>query len=256
MRRAVLILVLATALSAGAVTTIPWEEAGKHVGEEVVVKGRVLGVHCSPLSCLLAFEPTFNGFTAVVQAEHFDLFPPEKLDDLFSGRQVEVHGTVRLSDRKPEIAVDSRDDLKLSVAERRKDRDEARAQAEVTERLGAVLDQVTQLTERMAATQQRMEALLAQLEQRMADLAAQAQAQAPPPPAQPSYGEPQPRPAYEALRTIKRGMSRNDVSRLIGQPEYVEYGAGGWMTWYYGFGRSVSFDGRGRVQGMVGFPAP
>ena len=153
------------------------------------------------------------------------------------------------------IRVESRDDLKLSVGERRKDRDEARAVADVTERLGAVLDQVTQLTERMAATQERMEALLAQLEQRMTALAA-AQPQPAPPPAQPTYGEPQPRPAYEALRTIKRGMTRSDVSRLVGQPEYVEYGSGGWMTWYYGFGRSVSFDARGRVQGMVGFPAP
>jgi len=254
MRRAAMIFALALAVPAHAVTTIPWEDAEKHVGEEVVVKGRVLGVHCSPLSCLLAFEPTFNGFTAVVQAEHFDLFPPDQLDDLFSGKQVTVHGTIVEKDRKPEIVVGGPDDLKVGLAERRKERDDARAETEVLERLGAVLDQITELTARLAATQERMETLLVQLEQRTTALAAAQQP--PPPPPQPSYGEPQPRPAYEALRTVKRGMSRNDVARLIGQPEYVEYGGGGWMTWYYGFGRSVSFDPRGRAQSLVGFPPP
>src|SRR4029077_230009 len=126
----------------------------------------------------------------------------------------------------------------------------ARAESEVVERMADVLERVEQLTERMAAVQERMDALLAQLEQRESALAA-----ATPPPA-PIPGEAPPRAAYETLRTIKRGMSRADVERLVGTPDYVENGGGGWTTWYYGGGRSISFDGRGRVQASVGFASP
>ena len=238
--------------------TIPWDQAEQHVGEEVVVAGRVMGVHCSELSCLLAFDPTFNRFTAVIQASSFTTFPPDSLNERFSGRKVEVHGKIVSNDKKPEIVVSTPDDLHLTAAEHRRERQAAKADAaavqmQVLERLGALLEQIAAVTDRMAATQERMEELLAQMEQRQAALVAQA---TPPPPAEPTYGEPQPRPAYEALRSLKRGMSRRDVERLVGKPDSVEYGSGGWMTWYYGFGRSISFDPRGRATSMVGFPNP
>ena len=50
-------------------------------------------------------------------------------------------------------------------------------------------------------------------------------------------------------------MSTAEVERLIGQPEYVENSTG-WTTWYYGYGRSISFDRRGRATSLVGFPPP
>jgi len=258
LRLAVLLFLgIASAVDA-APATIPWDQAEQHVGEEVVVEGRVMGVHCSELSCLVAFDPTFNRFTAVIQASSFDTFPPDSLDERLSGKKVEVHGKIVENDKKPEIVVSSPDDLHLTASERRREQqaakaDAAEAQIQILERLGTLLDQVAAVAERMATTQERMEALLAQMEQRQAALAAQA---TPPPPAEPTYGEPQPRPAYEALRTIKRGMSRSDVERLVGKPDYIEYGSGGWTTWYYGFGRSISFDPRGRATSMVGFPSP
>src|SRR6267142_416483 len=86
-------------------TAITWEEAGDHIGEEVTVEGRVLGVHCSPISCLLAFEPTFNRFTAVVQASSFGEFPPDDLDGRYNGQRVRVRGTIVERDSKPEIVV-------------------------------------------------------------------------------------------------------------------------------------------------------
>src|SRR6266705_175868 len=154
--------IVAGAAVAHAETVIPWDEAEKHVGEDVLVEGRVLGVRCSQLSCLLAFDPTLNRFTAVVQAANFKDLPPEKLEQLYSGKQVRVRGKVTQSERKPAAA---------------------------------------------AAVQA---------------------SQAPPAPA--SYGEPQPRPAYEALRTVKRGMSATDVQRLVGDPTSVESSGGGWTT--------------------------
>jgi uncharacterized coiled-coil protein SlyX len=250
-------LLVAVALPAFADEPISWEEADKHVGEEVTVEGRVVDVHCSPLSCLLAFEPSFNRFTAVVQAEQFDKMPPDQIEQRFKGRNVRVHGTIQERDGKPEIVITGPDALAIGGGRRREDRTKdanAAAQAEVLERLSDVLARIEDLTERMADVQERMDALLARIEDREAALANATPA--PPPAPTPSYGEAQPRPGYEALRTVKRGMSRADVERLVGEPQYVESGSHGWVTWYYGYGRSVSFNPRGRVEALVGFPPP
>src|SRR5262249_44061737 len=207
MRRAALALVLALALPARAAdkvapparpaeTTVPWDQTEDHVGETVVVEGRVLGVHCSQLSCLLAFDPTFNRFTAVVQAEHFDRFPPDQLDALYSGRKVQVRGTIVTRDRKPEILLSDPADLKLAESKEDKKKqaaDAADAQAQLLDRLDAAVASVEQLTERLAATQDRVDQLIAQLELTgQAIVAAATPAPPPPPPAPPTYGEPQP----------------------------------------------------------------
>src|SRR6184192_2026697 len=176
--------IVAGAAVAHAETVIPWDEAEKHVGEEVVVEGRSLGVRCSQLSCLLAFDPTLNRFTAVVQAESFKDLPPEKLEQLYSGKQVRIRGKVVENERKPEIVLHSPSDVTLTAGERRRDRQEketrrAQAEAETLERLATVLDRLADVTERMAAAEDRMEAVLAQLEQRETALALAQANQAP-----------------------------------------------------------------------------
>ena len=55
---------------------------------------------------------------------------------------------------------------------------------------------------------------------------------------------------------MKRGMSPRRRAAPDREPQDVEERSGGWMTWYYGYGRSISFDPRGRAQSLVGFPAP
>ena len=273
MRHAALALVLAAALPARAVgttaapaaraadTTIPWDQAEDHVGETVTVEGRVLGIHCSQLSCLLAFDPTFNRFTALIQAEHFNRFPPDQLDALYSGRKVEVHGTITTRDRKPEIELSDPADLKLAEAtkdeKKKQAADAADAQQQILDRLDTALANIEALTDRLAAAQDRMDRLMAQLDVTTQALVAAATPPPPPPgPPQASYGEPQPRPGYEALRTVKRGMSANEVRRLVGDPQIIEPSGNGWTTWSYGYGRSVSFDDRGRAQSLTGFPNP
>jgi hypothetical protein len=259
MRTVLAVLALVAALStAAADETIPWEEADKHIGEEATVEGRVVAVHCSLISCLLAFEPSFNRFTMVVQARSFDALPPDELERRYVGKRVRVHGKIEDRDGKPEIVVESFDAIRLAGEKRSEERDAektARAHVDLMERVADVLARVEELTERLADVEQRMDTLLAQMEQREAALAA-AQANVPAAAPPPSYGEPQQRPAYEALRTIKRGMTRAEVERLVGQPQYVESSGSGWTTWYYGYGRSVSFDARGRAQAFVGFPEP
>jgi hypothetical protein len=258
MRRSAVTLAVALALPARAAdTVVQWDAAEQHIGEQVVVEGRVMGVHCSPLSCLLAFDPTFNRFTAVVQAKDFKTFPPDQLDARYSGRRVRVRGTIVDRDRKPEIVVSSADDLKL--VETKEDRQQKAAertatQEQILERLDAVLDRVEALTERLALMQERMEVVVAQLDERSEALmmAAATPPLAPLPP--PGPVGPEPRPAWEAMRTVKRGMSLGEVRRLMGEPVEVLPGGNGWTTWFYEGGRSVSFDSRGRAQALSGFP--
>ena len=117
--RTALALVVALPALGAAETTIAWDEADKHVGEEATVEGRVIDVHCSPISCLLAFEPSYNRFTAVVQARSFDALPPAVLERRYKGKHVLVHGTIRQNDGKPEIEVASPEALTLAGTTRR-----------------------------------------------------------------------------------------------------------------------------------------
>jgi len=259
MHRTAVTLALASCLATTALAAdnvVQWDAAEQHVGEEAIVEGRVLGVHCSPLSCLLAFDPTFNRFTAVVQAKDFGTFPPDQLDGKYSGRQVRVRGTIVDRDRKPEIVVSSLDDLKLVETKEDKQRkvaERAEAQDQVLDRLDALLDRVEGLTERMVAMQERLETVVAALDERTQALMIAA-ANPPLAPGPPVYVGPEPRPEWESMRSIKRGMAAGEVRRLMGDPVRVIPGGNGWSTWLYDDGRSVSFDGRGRAQSLAGFP--
>jgi hypothetical protein len=258
MRRFAFAMVLALAARADAVETIQWNEAEQHVGETVTVEGRVLGIHCSPTSCLLAFDPTFGRFTAVVQAKDFKTFPPGTLEATFVGRKVRLTGKIVLLEKKPEIVLERPEDIHLVVTAQEKKDEKDGEQTAVLDRIDEMLDRVEALAERIENAQARLEQLSQVIDQRAAELLdLQAAANQPPPaPPEPSYGEAQPRPAYESLRTVKRGMMSNDVARLIGEPIAVEQGSEGASTWYYGYGRSIMFDRRGRATSLSGFPAP
>jgi uncharacterized coiled-coil protein SlyX len=258
--RFVVALVLALAPPARAAeSVVPWDAAEQYVGQNVTVEGRVTGVHCSQLACLLAFDPTFNRFTIVVQAKDFSRFPPAMLDARYAGRRVRVQGTVVDRDHKPEIVVE--DPAKLKIVETKEERLERvtariEAQERALERFEQMLARVEALIERLAETQDRMEAAVVALEQQSQAL--MVAAATPPPvvelPAPPTPLGPAPRPAWEVMRSVKRGMSAGEVRRLIGEPMNVIPGGNGWSTWFYEDGRSVAFDGRGRAQSLVGFP--
>jgi hypothetical protein len=258
MRRAAVVLVATFALSARAADpVVQWDAAEQHIGEQVIVEGRVLGVHCSPISCLLAFDPTFNRFTVVVQAKDFNRFPPDDLDNRYSGRRVRVRGTIVDRGRKPEIEVSDPADLKL--VETKQDRQDksakaADAQDQILQRLDNVLDRVEMLTERLVELQGNMQTLMAQMQANNQALMVLATPPPAPPPAGPAG--PEPRPSWETMRSVKRGMSAGDVRRLMGEPQNVVPGGNGWSTWLYDDGRMISFDGRGRAQSLAGFPGP
>jgi len=241
--------------------TIPWSEAERHVGENVTIEGRVLGIHCSPTSCLLAFDPTFNRFTAVVQAKDFKSLPPEMLNARYVGRPVRVRGKIQLLDRKPEIVIERPDDLEVVTTPKERTEKREAAQNEVADRLDEILDRLDDLSARLDETQARLEQVATALAEQGAQIAqiaaiqAEAVGQSFDVP-QPSYGEPQPRPGFEALRTLKRGMTSDEVARLAGQPLATEPMPNGSVVWDYGYGRSITFDSRNRATSLSGFPAP
>jgi len=238
---------------------VPWDVAERHVGQSVTVEGQVVGVHCSQLACLLAFDPTFNRFTIVVQAKDFGRFPPELLDSRYAGRRVRVKGTIVDRDRKPEIVLEDPANLKIvETKEERLERVNARieAQEHALDRFEQMLARVEILIERLAETQDRLDAAVGALEQQSQAL--MVVAATPPPvaplPEPPMPAGPMPRPGWEVMRSVKRGMSAGEVRRLMGEPLNVIPGGDGWSTWFYEDGRSVAFDGRGRAQSLVGFP--
>ncbi len=239
---------------------VPWDAAEQHVGREVTVEGNVVAIHCSPTACLLGFEPTFNRFTVVVQAKDFARLPPDDLDARYTGRRVRVKGTVVDRDAKPEIALS--DPANLTVVETREEREQRvtariEAQERALERFEQMLARVEALIARLAETQDRMDTALAILEERSEALmmaaanptVVQVPAAGPAAPVGPDQ-----RPGWELMRSVKRGMAAGDVRRLMGDPLNVIPGGNGWSTWLYDGGRSVSFDGRGRAQSLVGFP--
>jgi hypothetical protein len=270
MRRLTFAIVLGTVLVAARVATtaddgaktVQWGDAEKHVGENTTVEGRVLGIHCSPTSCLLAFDPTFNRFTAVVQAKDFKSLSPEMLNAQYVGRPVRVTGTIQLLEKKPEIVIAKPDDIQVVTSA--KDRQEKReaAAADMADRMDDIIDRLDRMIDRLDTLQARLEQMDGVLQEQSAQIAqiaavqAEAVAQSFQTPPEPSYGEPQPRPAYEAMRSLKRGMTAQDVSRLVGQPLSSETLPGGNTVWDYGYGRTITFDGRGRTTSLSGFPSP
>jgi hypothetical protein len=157
--------------------------------------------------------------------------------------------------KKPEIIVSEPEDLVAIVTGRERQDERDSAQQETMDRLDEMLERIEELVTRLDETEQRLEQLAMVIDQRAAWLDQLAQSLQPPEPGpEPSYGEPQPRPGYEALRSIKRGMSSTQVARLVGEPLSVEAGSEGAYTWYYGYGRSIMFNARGRAESLVGFP--
>jgi len=236
-----------------------WQDAGKHVGEQATVDGVVAAVHCSPLACSLAFEPTFTRFTAIIQAAKFDVFPPDQLEARYRGKRVRVTGAIETIDGKPRMQITNPDAVALAPFDKRPDApatakdgtsapDAARvdeAQAEILSRLDEILDRLDSLEDRLIATEQRMAGLLAYLDQREQSLAAAQMSPAPPPG--------RPAPVAQALRSLKRGMSVGDVERLAGRPDRIIDNGNGWTTWDYGAGRVITFDNRGRAASLTGF---
>lgn len=254
-RRALFLVLLILPPTARGADVLRWQDAAKHVGEQATVEGVIAAVHCSPLACSLAFEPTFTRFSAIIQAAQFGVLPPEELEGRYRNRRVRVTGTIEAIDGKPRIQIANPEALTLAQEERRPDAAAAgsddtgdaavvAAQAEVLDRLEEILERLEALSERLVAAEERMASVLGYLNERDFAAAQMSPAAGPAPPSAP---------AAQALRSLKRGMSAADFERLAGSPVRVIDSGNGWTTWDYGGGRVVTFDNRGRAQSLNGF---
>lgn len=109
-RTFLLALLLGSPLQA---VTIPHTEAGKHVGEEVTVTGKVTDVWTieSGISFVkFGTDPVTDTFSAVAKPEVLD----RKALQAFKGKEVEVTGTVEIQNEKPKIILKTADSIRIS----------------------------------------------------------------------------------------------------------------------------------------------
>ncbi len=109
-RTFLLALLLGSPLQA---VTIPHTEAGKHVGEEVTVTGKVTDVWTieSGISFVkFGADPVTDTFSAVAKPEVLD----RKALQAFKGKEVEVTGTVEIQNEKPKIILKTADSIRIS----------------------------------------------------------------------------------------------------------------------------------------------
>jgi hypothetical protein len=232
-------------------TVISASEAQNFVGEEVVVHGQILATHASPLSTLLSFRKDFNGLVAVIRPADRDAFPPAP-EEHYRGKWVRVKGRLAENGKKIRIALTNPSQIQTveGPAPASPPQTDAEANAQMANQL---VEHLTNIEGALRDITERLELILAALSE---------------PPAQEGETAPQPRlfpgriasppatpprAAYETLRTVKRGMSAEQVVRLAGEPTYIDPGSQGGETWYYGAGRSITFNERGRVESLVGF---
>jgi endonuclease YncB( thermonuclease family) len=84
---------------------VPWEEAHRHAGEEIVVEGTIVRAHRGEKVLYLNFHPNWKRYLSlVVPAEDLPRFPhdPEKV---YMGKRVRVRGEVRIRKDRPEMVV-------------------------------------------------------------------------------------------------------------------------------------------------------
>jgi hypothetical protein len=233
-----------------AAPVIRWTEAPEHIGEEVTIEGEIVATHASPLSTLLSFDQGFNRFTAVIQPAARAAFPPSP-EEFYKGKLVRIRGRVIEYEKKPEIILASPGQITVltgetpaAAADEQEEEDDATlVTLELLRRLTAIESSLQDLAD-------RLDLILTALEQ-----------QAPKPEAPTAYllpgrvpeSEAPERPAYQHLRSLKRGMTARQVQEMLGDPAFVDPNSEGGEIWYYGSGRTISFNRRGRVEAMAGF---
>jgi hypothetical protein len=220
-------------------------EAKDHIGEEVTVEGRIVATHASPLSTLLSFRTDFNGFAAVIRPSDGGAFPSQP-EEYYRGRWVRLTGRIVENGKKLRMMLTSPRQINITEPPASADAQPSIDSEEVTLE---VLRRLTTIEEGLQQIADRLDLILVALSE-----------QQPSPPAEPSILPGRvptvpspPRSAYESLRSLKRGMSAADVERLAGAPVFVDIGTEGGETWYYGSGRSITFNARGRVESLAGF---
>lgn len=93
---------------------IDWKEAGSYAGQEVMVEGAIVRSFNSGRACFLNFHPDYQQYLSlVIFASDFPKFPsqPEKY---YLNRKVRVKGRILLYRGRPEIILNSPDQIEVT----------------------------------------------------------------------------------------------------------------------------------------------
>jgi len=100
--------------SAGAEAVVPWEEAHRHEGEEVVVEGTIVRTHRTKTMLYLNFHANWKRYlTIVLFAKDLPRFPGNPAAD-YKGKKIRVRGEVKIYKGRPEMVL--RDPANIAVA--------------------------------------------------------------------------------------------------------------------------------------------
>ncbi len=235
-----LVLLLVVAVRPADAETVPAARAGDFIGHDVTLEGRVVAIHSSPLASVFAFAPNFAGFTATILAGDRTKFPPD-LETYYSGRLVQVSGTVTAYRGKPEMTVRNPSQLTV-VVDPNLTATPAVARSPVPVPSPQVdLDELRRGMEALDDRMGAVEARLGAIERLLGAQAAQAEAE--------RAARPTP---VSGVRGLGIGSSALAVRQTLGPPDDVRPDPNG-SVWHYGTGRTVTFDGAGRVVSWTGF---
>jgi len=97
----------------GSTTAISWQDATKHDGEYCTIEGTIVATHNSGKACFLNFHPNWKKyFTAVIFANRYSSFPASP-EDYYRGKKVRVTGYIKEYKGKPEIILESPDQVEI-----------------------------------------------------------------------------------------------------------------------------------------------
>jgi micrococcal nuclease len=92
-------------------TIIPWQEARRHLGEEVVVEGTIVRAHRAENVVYLNFHANWKRYlTLVIFVKDLHLFPGNP-ETAYIGKKVRVRGEVKIYKDRPEMVVRSPEDI-------------------------------------------------------------------------------------------------------------------------------------------------
>jgi len=92
---------------------ISWKQAAKHYGEYLTVEGQIVLTHRTEKACFLNFNPDWqHTFSAVIFARCFDAFPPQP-EEFYRGKTVRVSGLIKEYKGKPEIVLETPDQIEV-----------------------------------------------------------------------------------------------------------------------------------------------
>jgi endonuclease YncB( thermonuclease family) len=90
---------------------IPWDLAGRHVGERKTVEGRILRTHNSGKACFLNFHNNWTRyFSLVIFANVFHRFEDQP-EQYYLNKRIRVSGKIKLYRGRPEMVVNHPDQI-------------------------------------------------------------------------------------------------------------------------------------------------